>query len=65
MLLFFWIKRIMTGGKIYTIKIKTEKLQAINLVRTCQKSESPIKPPKKTPKNPFNLTLNPTGIETF
>lgn len=64
MLLFFWIKRIMTGGKIYTIKIKTEKTTS-NLVRTCQKSESPIKPPQKTPKNPFNLTLKPTGIETF
>lgn len=54
----------MTGGKIYKIKIKTEKTTS-NLVRTCQKSESPIKPPKTPPKNPFNLTLNPTGIETF
>lgn len=39
----------MTGGKIYTIKIKTEKTTS-NLVRTCQKSESPIKPPKNPKK---------------
>lgn len=54
----------MIGGKIYTIKIKTEKLQA-TLLEHVRNRKSYKAPPKKTPKNPFNLTLKPPGIETF